>query len=50
MAGESRLEREQAGFPIAAVYPIPDPGGAAALAPAATAPRPAARPGLVSPR
>ena len=42
MAQPSRLEREQAGFPIAAVYPIPDPGGAAALAPAATAPRPAA--------
>jgi len=43
MAGESRLEREQAGFPIAAVYPIPDPSGAAALGPAA-APRPRGAP------
>jgi hypothetical protein len=44
MAEASRLEREQAGFPIAAVYPIPDPGGAAALGPAAAAPRPRGAP------
>ena len=43
MAGPSRLEREQAGFPIAAVYPIPDPTGATALGPAA-APRPRGAP------
>ena len=32
MPEPSRLEREQAGFPLAAVYPMPDPGGVAALA------------------
>jgi hypothetical protein len=43
MAEPSRLEREQAGFPIAAVYPIPDPSGATALG-AAAAPRPRGAP------
>jgi hypothetical protein len=43
MAGPSRLEREQAGFPIAAVYPIPDPTGTTALG-AAAAPRPRGAP------
>jgi Peptidase family S41 len=48
MAGPSELRREQAGYPIAAVYPIPDPTGAAAFAPVGPPPDGAPRPQLTT--